>query len=127
MLFQIKYIAPKVLPLLALFHIMLFASSPVESFNISQGQAPENRSNPPVLEPRNTIEREIKGGEDHSYQVHLLAGQFLNAAVEQNGIEMGLVLYGPANNRLIDIRGWQRYVGAMPLHWIAEETGSYTI
>lgn len=37
------------------------------------------------LEPNQPIERELKGGESHSYQITLAADEYLHVVVEQRG------------------------------------------
>src|SRR5215204_7292773 len=52
------------------------------------------------LPPLAHIERELKGGETHSYRVSLKAGQFLHAVVEQKEIDVLIVLLGPDGKQI---------------------------
>jgi hypothetical protein len=47
------------------------------------------------LEPGQTVTREIAGGQSHTYQITLRAGQFLRVVVEQKGIDLTLALALP--------------------------------
>ena len=40
------------------------------------------------IEPGKPVERELRGGEKHTYEIHVDAGQFLHAVVEQLGIDV---------------------------------------
>ena len=47
------------------------------------------------LEPGRPVEREIAGGESHTYQLTLQAGQFVRVVVEQKGIDLMIALAAP--------------------------------
>jgi tetratricopeptide (TPR) repeat protein len=47
------------------------------------------------LEPGQTVEREIAGGQRHTYQIALQAGQFARFVIEQKGVDVVLALIGP--------------------------------
>ena len=47
---------------------------------------------PQTLTPDQTIERQIAGGESHTYQITLKAGQFIRVVVDQKGIDLTLAL-----------------------------------
>src|SRR5215510_13936400 len=47
------------------------------------------------LEPGKSVEREIAGGQSHTYQITLRAGQFIRVVVEQKGIDLTLALALP--------------------------------
>jgi CHAT domain-containing protein/Tfp pilus assembly protein PilF len=55
---------------------------------------------PQPLEPGNVFDRKIKPGETHSYLLRCYAGQFTQINVEQQGINVGLALFGD-NGQLI--------------------------
>src|SRR5437870_3083520 len=55
------------------------------------------------LEPGKPIERELAGGQAHSYQITLSAGQYLNVMVEQQGIDVVVALFGPDGKKLIEV------------------------
>jgi CHAT domain-containing protein len=57
---------------------------------------------PPQLEPGKPIEREIAGGESHTYQITLQAGQFARFRLEQRAIDAALVLSAPDGRQLAE-------------------------
>ena len=54
------------------------------------------------LPPLSPVKRELKGGETHSYQVALVAGQFLYAQVEQQGIDVAIDVFDPGGQKIAD-------------------------
>src|SRR6185369_14736343 len=51
----------------------------------------------PALAP---VERDLKGGETHSYRVDLKANEFLHAVVEQREIDVGIFLFSPDGKQI---------------------------
>ncbi len=64
-------------------------------FQVSAGQ--EIRT----LEPGKAVEREIAGGQSHTYQISLAAGQFMRLLVEQKAIDVALKIAAPDGKQLI--------------------------
>jgi CHAT domain-containing protein len=56
-----------------------------------------------TLEHKRAVERELAGGQTHSYQVTLTAGQYVRAMVEQKGIDVAMALFGPDGAKLAEI------------------------
>ena len=73
------------------------------------------------------VEREMKGGEAHSYTVALLAGQFLNVVVEQKGIDVVVALFDSDNKKIAEIDSPDGTQGAEPLSLIIEKAGTYQL
>src|SRR5262249_49460966 len=48
-----------------------------------------------LLEPGKPIERELNGGESHSYLITFTAGQFLDATIVQRQVDLTAALFGP--------------------------------
>jgi hypothetical protein len=69
-----------------------------------------------VLAPGKPIERELAGGESHSYRLRLAAGQFCRVVVDQHGIDAVVTLYGPDGTQ-----------GPEPVSLVAEITSSYRL
>ena len=80
-----------------------------------------------VLEPGKPIERELAGGESHSYHIMLAAGQFLRAVVDQRGVNLIVTLYGPDGRKIADIDSPNGAQGPEPVSVIAETTGDYRL
>ena len=53
-----------------------------------------------TLEPNKPVEREIAGGESHTYQIQLAAGQFVRFRAEQREIDVALILTAPDGKRV---------------------------
>jgi CHAT domain-containing protein/tetratricopeptide (TPR) repeat protein len=73
------------------------------------------------------IERELKGGEQHSFRQHLKAGQFFYAVVDQRGIDVAVTLFDPRNEPVVKADSPNSSRGPEPLLVIAQETGDYRI
>src|SRR5688500_12221421 len=58
-----------------------------------QEAAPRAVQDAGALQKGKPVERELKGGETHSYRVALAAGQYVHAVVEQKGIDVVVVLF----------------------------------
>jgi CHAT domain-containing protein/tetratricopeptide (TPR) repeat protein len=54
------------------------------------------------LEAGKTVEREIAGGESHTYQISLAAGQLLRVVVEQKAIDVALKIAAPDGKQLVE-------------------------
>ncbi|MCI0352562.1 MAG: CHAT domain-containing protein [Acidobacteriales bacterium] len=55
------------------------------------------------LEPGRPVERELDGGQTHSYRVSLNAGQYLRVRVDQKGVDVAMTLFSPDEARLAEI------------------------
>ena len=55
-----------------------------------------------TLIPGQPIEREIAGGESHTYRISLAPGQFVRILVEQKGIDLALNFAGPDRKQLTE-------------------------
>ena len=74
-----------------------------------------------------TVERELKGGEAHSYSVALTAGQYLNVVVEQKGIDVIVTLFDPTGKKAAEVDSPNGTLGPEPISMIAEATGNYRL
>src|SRR5829696_6419188 len=61
-----------------------------------QGTASSISVGPPIV-------REMRGGEQHTYQLRLSAGQYARIAVDQKGIDVVLVLLGVDGKPLLEV------------------------
>jgi CHAT domain-containing protein len=55
------------------------------------------------FEPGNAVEREIAGGQTHTYQIRLAAGQFLRVVVEPKRIDLSVVLTLPDGKQVVAV------------------------
>jgi CHAT domain-containing protein len=86
-----------------------------------------NQSAVRKLEVGKPIERELKGGETHTYEIALEAGQFLNAVVEQRGIDVEVVVIAPDGKELMKIDSPNGTQGDEPVTLITEAVGVYRL
>ena len=96
--------------------------------NLSQNQSSgQETSAPPTLEMGKPVEKELSGGESHSYRIALAAGQYLHIVVDQRGIDVVVALYGPDDKKLKEVDSPNGTNGPEPLSWIAATTGPYRL
>jgi CHAT domain-containing protein len=79
------------------------------------------------LNPGTTLERELKGGEAHSFEVSLSAGQFLQIVVEQKGIDVEVILFGPNGERRSHMDSPNGLWGPEPILDVADQSGIYRV
>lgn len=83
---------------------------------------------PPVsLEKGKPIERELKAGENHSYTIALETGQFLDAAVNQLGIDVVVRVFAPDNSKIAEIDSPNGIQGDEPIALETKTAGTYRI
>ncbi len=73
------------------------------------------------------IEREIAGGESHTYQIPLTAGQFMYTEVEQKGIDVTATLLSPSGQGLGTTDSPNSACGIEPVVVVAETFGTYRL
>ena len=79
------------------------------------------------LELDKSIQRELNGGQAHSYQANLGANQFLNVVVEQRGIDVEVTLISPDGKQLLKVDSPNGAQGPEPLSFVSELNGNYRI
>jgi tetratricopeptide (TPR) repeat protein/CHAT domain-containing protein len=93
----------------------------------SANQALHNSSPLPELRLGHPINQDLKGGEAHSYQVDLQAGQFMQVVVEQKGIDVVVVLGDPGGKPIIKMDSTNGSWGLERVSLIAETAGAYHV
>jgi CHAT domain-containing protein/tetratricopeptide (TPR) repeat protein len=73
------------------------------------------------------LSREIKVGETHSYRKRLEAGQFLNAAVIQEDVDLVTAIFAPDGKQLTESDSPNGNWGPEPVLIVAPVTGEYRI
>ena len=73
------------------------------------------------------VERDLKGGETHSYRVSLTSGEFFYALVEQKGIDVVVTLLGPEAEKLSVTDSPNDRWDSEPILIIATRTGDYRV
>lgn len=73
------------------------------------------------------VERELKGGETHSYRITLTPGQFLHAVVEQKGIDVIAASFAPDGKQLTYCDSPSNRWGSESILLVAGQPGEYRI
>src|SRR5262245_23066967 len=79
------------------------------------------------LEAGKPIERELAGGQSHSYQIAMIPGQYLQISVAQKGIDVVLALFAPAGEKRGEVDRESGFAGVETISIIAETAGNYRI
>src|SRR5262245_14682689 len=79
------------------------------------------------LESGKPIERELSGGQSHSYKITMTSGQYLHIVVEQRGIDVAVALFTPDGKKIAEVDGEQATVGSENISVIAEAAGECRI
>lgn len=89
--------------------------------------APQRGSDVRWLEEGKPIERELSGGESHSYQLNVTNGQYARVIVEQKGIDVVVSVFGPDGKLITAVDNPNGSQGAETVHITAEATGVYRL
>jgi CHAT domain-containing protein/Tfp pilus assembly protein PilF len=79
------------------------------------------------LEPGKPVEREISGGQSHSYKITMISGQYLHVVVAKRGIDVAVALFAPDGNKISEADSEHLIEGSETLSVIAEAPGAYLI
>jgi hypothetical protein len=77
--------------------------------------------------PGQTIQREMTGGESHTYQLALATGQFMHVVVEQIGIDVAVALIGVDGKQVTEANLSGGALGKEPLSHETAVGGDYRI
>jgi tetratricopeptide (TPR) repeat protein len=80
-----------------------------------------------ALEREKPLERELSGGQSHSYQITLAADQFCSVVVDQKGIDVIVAFYDPAGQRVTQVDSPNHANGPEALSLVAKTAGSYRL
>jgi tetratricopeptide (TPR) repeat protein len=72
-------------------------------------------------------ERELKGGETHSYRLVLAEGQFFYGLVEQKEIDVSIAVFAPDGRQIADTDSPNDRWGTEPVLLIADKSGDYRV
>jgi hypothetical protein len=79
------------------------------------------------LEPGKPVEREIYGGQSHSYRITMISGQYLQVMVAQRGVDMAVALFAPDGKKISEANSDHTIEGSETVSMIAEAPGAYLI
>ena len=103
----------------------IYTSRQAVRLNHRPGAASQNEAQANPIEPGKLIERELAGGESHSYLIKLASGQFLQAVIGQRQLDLTATLQGPDGRPVGQFDS--RWYGPEPVYFIAEASGSYRL
>jgi Tetratricopeptide repeat len=105
---------------------LLYSSKEAKFYAGVVSSAQENQQRQ-QLEPSKPIERELAGGQSHSYQMTLAAGQYVRLVIGQRGIDVVVKLFGPDGKQAAAFNSEIRTQGRESLEWVGEAAGSYRV
>ncbi len=73
------------------------------------------------------IERELTGGQAHSYQLSSLSEQYLHVTIAQRGIDVAVTLFAPDGKKLLEVDSPSGSSGEEVLAWVTEAAGNYRV
>ena len=79
------------------------------------------------LESGKPIERELSGGQSHSYKITTIPGQYLQVMVVQRGIDVALVMFAPDGKKISEADSEHAIEGSETASAITEAPGTYLI
>jgi tetratricopeptide (TPR) repeat protein len=106
---------------------LLWGGAPPAQASASERGAAPGAQESISLEPGKPIERELSGGQSHSYKVKTISGQYLQIVVEQRGIDVAVALFTPDGKKISEADSVRAAVGAETVSAIAEAPGAYRI
>lgn len=95
-------------------------------FLICVGLLPVVSAQDAVLETSKAVERELAGGQAHSYQINLSAGQFVRVVAEQRGIDVALAIFA-AGEKIAEFDSPFAARGMESVAMVAATAGSYRL
>ena len=78
-----------------------------------------------TLERAHPIERELTGGDAHSYALLLSAGDFLRVVFDQRGIDVVVTAYGPDQKKFAEVDSPNGDRGPEPVEFVTPVAGTY--
>jgi CHAT domain-containing protein/tetratricopeptide (TPR) repeat protein len=103
------------------------AGSPWQRAADPPAKAQQKDDDTRVVEPAKPVERELAGGEAHSYRLRLVAGQFCHLVVDQRGIDVVVGFYGPGGEKIVEVDSPNGANGPELVSLAAEASGDYRL
>src|SRR5215470_346886 len=99
---------------------------PAQAPASTRGAAPSAQESD-SLEPGKPVERELSGGQSHSYKITMISGQYSHIVVEQRGIDVAVALFTPDGKKISEADSEHLIEGSETVSVIAEASGAYLI
>src|SRR6266540_1017266 len=90
-------------------------------------KAAESAQGTDSLEPGKPVERELSGGQSHSYKITMISGQYLRIVIEQRGIDVAVALFTPDGKKINEVNSDPLIEGSETVSAIAKAPGAYLI
>jgi CHAT domain-containing protein/Tfp pilus assembly protein PilF len=107
-------------------NLLWVGAPPAQASAGERGAAPSAQESI-SLEPDKPIERELSGGQSHSYKITLISGQYLHIVVEQRGIDVAVIIFTPDGKKISEAESEHLIEGSETVSAIAEAAGAYRI
>jgi hypothetical protein len=101
-------------------------TAPVQAI-ASTRSATQSAQESDSLEPGKPVERELSGGQSHSYKITMISGQYLHVVVAQRGIDVAVALFAPDGKKISEADSEHLIDGSETVSAIAEAPGAYLI
>ena len=106
----------------------LLLTAPLCAQTLSGNTTPSRDSREPIrLALGKPVERELKGGETHTYVVYVEAGQFVHLVVLQKGVDVTVTLLDPNKNEIAKTDSLNGSYGPEPVSAIAALAGEFRL
>ncbi len=112
---------------LALYTASLWGQNTAPGITPASMSAASSQSETTFLEAGKSLERNMQGGERHTYGIRAESGHFLHVVVVQLGIDVALTLYAPDGKPLGSMDSPNGIVGLEQISTIAEAPGIYRL
>jgi CHAT domain-containing protein/tetratricopeptide (TPR) repeat protein len=93
----------------------------------SERSATQSAQDNDSLEPGKPVEREISGGQSHSYNITMISGEYLHVVVAQRGVDVAVALSTADGKKIIEVNSDPLIEGSETVSVIAEASGAYLI
>src|SRR5262245_33295643 len=101
-------------------------AAPVQAI-ASERSAAQGAQESDSLGPGKPIQRELSGGQTHSYKITMISGQYLLVVVKQQGIDVAVALFVPDGKKISEADSEHVVEGSETVSAIAEAPGAYLI
>jgi len=105
----------------------LWPGAPPTQASVSARSAPQSAQERDSLEPGKPIERELSGGQSHSYKITMTSGQYLHVVVRQRGIDVAVALFTPDGKKISEVDNNHAFDGSESIPAISDAAGAYLI
>jgi CHAT domain-containing protein/predicted negative regulator of RcsB-dependent stress response len=101
-------------------------ATPVQASAIERSAA-QSAQESNLLELGKPIQRELSGGQSHSYKITMISGQYLHVVVDQRGIDVAVALFTPDGKKISEADSEHLIEGSESMSAVAEAPGAYLI